>query len=469
MPLIETGRPPRIDRRQFILMVGVGAAAVATGCQSAPVAVIAEKYPEPEQIVSKNGVLSAAVTVTRQPVDIGGQQIVGTVYNGSFVGPTLRLRPGERLELAVTNNLPEMTNIHFHGLHVSPSGISDNVFIMIHQGQTQNYVVEIPENHPSGTFWYHTHAHPYTEKQVFGGLAALLIVDGLTEKLPPELHGIQERTVVLKDFQAVNGAILTENIDSNAPTTRTVNGAINPSLEIEAGETQLWRLANIGADIYYQVQLDGHPFHVLTVDGNPVWRVDSKDSIVMPPGTRFDVLVQGGEPGDHILRTLAYDQQGDQYPEAALATLTVVQSSRTPAAIPARVVAPYDLSTTTVDNARTITFAKDQATGHFMIDGTMYDEARIDQQVKLGAVEDWTIKNQDKQQHPFHIHVNDFQVMSINGVPYDAVSFQDTVNVPAFGETVIRIPFRDFTGKFVYHCHILNHADKGMMANVEVV
>lgn len=190
---------------------------------------------------------------------------------------------------------------------------------------------------------------------------------------------------------------------------------------------------------------------------------------MMPAGARFDVLVRGSEPDDRIFRTLAYDQQGDQYPEATLATLTVVQPSRTPAAIPARVVAPYDLSTTTVDNARTTTFAKDQPTGLFMIDATMYDEARIDQQVKLGAVEDWTIKNQDKQQHPFHIHVNDFQVMSINGVPYDAVSFQDTVNVPAFGETVIRIPFRDFTGKFVHRCHILNHADKGMMANVAVV
>lgn len=141
--------------------------------------------------------------------------------------------------MAVTNNLPEMTDIHFHGLNVSPSGISD--------------------------------------RSSFGGLAVLLIVDGLTKKPPPELHGIEERTVVLKDFQAVNGAILTENIDSNAPTTRTINGAINPSLGIEAGETQLWRRADIGADVYYQVQLDGHHFHVLAVDGNPVWRVDGKD------------------------------------------------------------------------------------------------------------------------------------------------------------------------------------------------
>ncbi|HEX7825673.1 MAG TPA: multicopper oxidase domain-containing protein [Mycobacterium sp.] len=114
-------------------------------------------------------------------------------------------------------------------------------------------------------------------------------------------------------------------------------------------------------------------------------------------------------------------------------------------------------------------FAKDQATGHFLIDGQMYDHMHIDQSVPLGAVEDWTVRNANSQQHPFRIHINDFQVMSINGKPFDAISRQDTVNVPANGEVVVRIPFYDFKGKFVYHCHILNHADMGMMANVEVV
>lgn len=462
----------QVDRRQFLMMSGIGVAAVVTGCSApAPVTVVEPLpvYPEPQQLVSKDGVLKAAVAVTRQPITIGDQQVVGTVYNGAFVGPTLRLRRGERLELEVTNNLPEMTNVHFHGMHVSPSGISDNVFIMIPPGATQNYVLDIPQNHPMGTFWYHTHAHPYTEAQVFGGLAALLVIDGLTDLLPPELRGIKEQTLALKDFQAQNGAILTQNIDSNAPTTRTVNGAINPTLHIGAGETQLWRLANVGADIYYQLQLDGHRFHVLTTDGNPAWRVDGHDSLILPPGQRFDVLVQGGAPGNHTLKTLQYDQQGDLYPEATLATVVVDGPPRTPVPMPTKVVDTYSLSGAPVDKSRKISFAKDQATGHFLIDGKMYDEMRIDQQVKLGAVEEWTVQNDDKQQHPFHIHVNDFQVMSVNGAPYDAVSWQDTVNVPANGQVVVRIPFRDFTGKFVYHCHILNHADMGMMANVEVV
>ena len=395
-------------------------------------------------------------------------EVIGTTYNGTYVAPTLRLRPGDRLELTVVNQLPEVTNMHFHGLHVSPSGISDNVFIVIEPGATQDYVVEIPETHPSGTFWYHTHAHPYTEPQVMGGLAGLLIVDGLQDLLPEEFRGITESAIVLKDFQAKDGAILQTNIDSNAPTTRTINAAYQPTISINAGETQLWRLANIGADIYYELQVTGHPFHIIGEDGNPVWQVTSVDSLVIAPGKRFDVLIQGGEPGPAELKTLEYNQQGDIYPETLLATVTVNPSDLTAATLPEKLVEPDDLRGATVDVSRTITFAKDQASGHFLIDGKMFDENRIDQAVKLGALEEWTIINNNSQQHPFHIHTNDFQVISINGEPFEAASHVDTVNLPADGTVVVRIPFLDFTGKFVYHCHILNHADMGMMATVEV-
>lgn len=445
-------------------MVLIGAALLTTSQATGQ-----EAFPEPSEYVSENGVLDTDLTVSRKAVDIGGEPIVATVYNDSFVGPTMRLAPGDRIELSLNNTLDETTNIHFHGLHVSPSGISDNIFLEVGPGETQDYVVDLPANHPTGTFWYHSHNHHTSEAQVFGGLAGLIVIDGLTDDLPADLQDVTQRTIALKDYQAADGAILTENIDSNAPTTRTVNGAVNPSLSLDAGETQLWRIANIGADIYYNVQLDGHQLYVVAEDGNPVWEVRAEDSLVMPPGKRFEVLVQGGEPGTHELKTLAYDQQGDQYPEALLATVTVNESSNTPAVLPEQLVAPNDLSEATVDNTRTLTFAKNDATGEFTIDGNVFDVNRVDQTVKLGALEEWTIKNVNSQQHPFHIHVNDFQVMSINGEPYDAVSHQDTVNLPANGEVVVRIPFDDFTGKFVYHCHILNHEDNGMMAVVEVV
>jgi FtsP/CotA-like multicopper oxidase with cupredoxin domain len=469
--LASAGVPTALHRRRLLGVAAVSllGSALPYGREvGAQTPVAQAPFPQPEEYVSEDGVLKATLNVTRGPVTIGDQEVVGTTYNGTYVGPTLRLKPGERLELTVVNELPEVTNMHFHGLHVSPSGISDNVFIIIEPGATQDYVIEIPENHPVGTFWYHSHAHPYTEPQVMGGLGGLIVVDGLQDLLPADLRQITEYAVVLKDYQAVDGAILLTNIDSNAPTTRTVNAAVNPSLSIDAGETQLWRLANLSADIYYEVQLTGHQLHIIGEDGNPVWQVKSVDSLPIAPGKRFDLLVQGGAPGTAEFKTLQYDQQGDLYPEALLATVTVNPSSLTAAVLPVKLVEPNDLNQGVVDVSRTITFSKDQAAGHFVIDGKMFDENRIDQAVKLGALEEWTIINTNNQQHPFHIHTNDFQVISINDEPVEAVSLVDTVNLPADGKVTVRIPFRDFTGKFVYHCHILNHADMGMMATVEV-
>jgi FtsP/CotA-like multicopper oxidase with cupredoxin domain len=460
-------------RRARSLAAGLGAtglALIAAALLATGQATGQEAFPQPAQMVSADGVLDAELTVSREEIELGGAPTVATVYNGSFVGPTMRVRPGDRIELALNNTLEEPTNIHFHGLHVSPAGDADNIFLHIEPGATQQYVVDLPDNHPTGTYWYHSHMHGVSEEQVFGGLSGLLVVEGLADLLPAELQDIEQYDFAIKDFQAADGAILTANIDSNAPTTRTVNGVVNPALSIDAGETQLWSFANAGADIYYELQLDGHPFHVLAEDGNPVWEVKAFDSLVMPPGKRFDVLVQGGVPGTHDLKTLAYDQQGDTYPEATLATITVNESSLTPVTLPDQMAEPSDLSTATVANSRTITFAKDQAAGTFTIDGKTFDMNRVDQEVKLGTVEEWTIVNDNNQQHPFHIHVDSFQVMSVNGEPYEAVGRQDVVNLPANGgEVVVRIPFDEFTGKFVYHCHILNHEDLGMMAVVEVV
>ena len=141
-----------------------------------------------------------------------------------------------------------------------PSGESDNVLRHVMAGETAPYRVDLPADHAPGTYWYHSHQHGISEEQVFGGMSGLIVVEGLIDLLPEELRDIEERSFALKDFQlTADGAIVSDNIDSNAPTTRTVNGAVNPSLSIAPGETQLWRLANIGADIWYEVSLEGHP------------------------------------------------------------------------------------------------------------------------------------------------------------------------------------------------------------------
>ena len=161
--------------------------------------------------------------------------------------------PGDTIELTLDNQLDAHTNIHFHGLHVSPLENGDNIFLSIEPGDTLEYSLAIPSDHPSGTFWYHSHAHGLSESQVFGGLSGMIIVQGLTELLPPDLRDIEDIALGLKDAQVVGDDIEADNIDSNAPTLRVVNSQHLPVQQIAPGEVQLWRLANIGADIWYNL------------------------------------------------------------------------------------------------------------------------------------------------------------------------------------------------------------------------
>ncbi|MGZ8566980.1 MAG: multicopper oxidase family protein [Actinomycetota bacterium] len=428
-------------------------------------------FSEPQRLVSEGGSLEVDLKVTQGGVEIDGESVRGRIYNGTFGGPSIVVRPGDRLEVTLANQLPEPTNLHFHGFHVSPQGKSDNVFRTVDTAQTDEYVLDIPSDHEPGLYWYHAHLHGISEGQVFGGLSGMLIVEGLTELLPADLQGIEQRYFALRDVQVEDGQVPQVNIDSGAPTTRLVNGLVNPRLQIAPGETQLWHFANIGADIWYDLQLEGHTFQVVAEDASPVWAVWEADHLILPPGKRYEVLVQGGPADTYRLETLAYDQgkAGDQYPEATLATLTSEGDAVTPAAMPDGLVPFEDLGDLPIAGERRFVFQEDDATNKFSINGVAFDPARTDADPIVGTVERWVLVNDTEEQHPFHIHVNDFQVESINGEPYDARGRQDTVALPVGGTVVILNPFEDFTGKFVFHCHILAHEDLGMMAVVDVL
>ncbi|SNT64771.1 Multicopper oxidase [Streptosporangium subroseum] len=183
------------------------------------------------------------------------------------------------------------------------------------------------------------------------------------------------------------------------------------------------------------------------------------------------MLVQGPPAGRTHLITTAYSTgpTGDSYPQTTLATLVSAGDPMTPAALPSKFAPIDDLSKDPVAQRRVITFSQNDQTNEFYINGKQFDVHRIDVRARLNTTEEWRVRNLANEQHTFHIHVNDFQLMSINGRPYHFRGWQDTVQLPARGEVVIRMRFRDFLGKYPFHCHILNHEDRGMMANVEVV
>jgi suppressor of ftsI len=401
-------------------------------------------------------------------ITVAGTDVDGRAYGADILGPTLWVDPGDTIDLTLDNRLDAHTNIHFHGLHVSPQGNGDNIFLSVEPGERFAYSLPLPEDHPPGTFWYHSHAHGLSEEQVFGGLSGVIVVRGLTRLLPADLQDVDQVVMALKDAQVTGTEIVARAIDSNARTLRTVNGQAMPVQEITPGEVQLWHLANIGADIWYDVELEGSTLTVVGEDGNPKWRVQEADHVLLPPGKRFEVLVTGPPEGDATVRTRRYEQGGDTYPTTGLLTLRSTGAAVPTPAMPTSLVPEAAISDADVVERRTFTFSEDQR-NHFFINDKEFDPDRVDVRPQLGTAEEWTLRNTSDEQHPFHIHVDDFQVVSVGGRADEATGLQDTVPLLPDQDVVIRTRFTDFPGKFVFHCHILNHEDNGMMAVVEVV
>jgi FtsP/CotA-like multicopper oxidase with cupredoxin domain len=448
-------------------------------------ALAATPFANPPEIVSGGGVLAGTLTAAPATIQVGAKEVTTTVYNGLLMPPLLRVQPGDQVQLQLQNSASFSSNIHYHGFQVTPQGAGDNVFLDVMPGQTFPYDFQIPADHPAGLFWYHPHFHPDVNPQIAGGLSGGIIVGDILAPFP-ELTGITERVLLLKDTKIRKGEVV-QDPDPSGPTTRTVNGLFKPTIDIQPGELQFWRIGNIGANIYYKLKLPGHTFYVLAQDGNLKNQLVATDELLIPPAARYEVLIRGGKAGKYALQAQAFNTgpDGDRYPAQKLATLV---SGGDPVAVPRPLPtvfpSPPDLRQASIDTARTIDFAdateSDDPSEQFTINDKFYDHNRIDTTVTLGNTERWTLLNSSKELHVFHIHQTDFQVISVNGVPQAFTGYQDTVSLPFAtkekgqlvpGEVTVIIPFTNpvMVGEFVYHCHIVQHADQGMMANIEVV
>lgn len=487
---------PRVSRRQ-VLAATVASAGLATAGQGARTLreVAAQDLPatpmaspgaatpvpfvsglplqEPRELRSENGRLDVEFAAQYGPATMGGSPVTTFAYNGESPGPTLRLRPGETLGVTVSNRLDQPTNLHTHGLHISPSGNSDNVLLHIMPGETFQFEFTIPSDGISGLdipgfYWYHPHIHGFTAPQTGGGMAGALIVEGGLDELP-EIKDLPERLLILQDMQFEDGALVPAPFIELAQIF--VNGQLQPTIQIAPGETQRWRIVNTSIFTFMNLALEGHQLHQIASDANPLNAVWSQDAILLSPGERIDVLIQGGAEGAYAFRSLAWgeDLEFQAQPEKPIATLISVGPAIEPTPLPDALIPFEDLRGLPVDRVREVVFSEVLSPFAPQIDGRSFDPNRVDQRVQLGALEEWRLSNTSPDWHPFHIHVNDFQLISINGEPYEARSWEDTTPIPAGGEIVIRSRFLDFTGKYVYHCHILDHEDMGMMGIVKVV
>jgi FtsP/CotA-like multicopper oxidase with cupredoxin domain len=315
-----------------------------------------------------------------------------------------------------------------------------------------------------------------------GGLSGGLVIEGVLDPFR-ELAGVRERILLLKDIQITPQGTVPDDIDPSAPSIRTVNDQVNPTLTIRPNETQFLRIANIGSDLYYRIRLDGHQFHEIARDGNRHTTLVTSDELLLPPASRSEVLIQGGTRGTHLMRALAFNTgpAGDSYPEATIATLVSQGDAVEPIALPRNLPAVEDFRNLQVARRRTITFIESADGNTFYIDSgagaRQFDPNRVDSTIQTGTVEEWTVLNATAELHVFHIHQTDFQVVEINGAAQPFTGHQDNVNVSFQpdggppGQVKLLIDFRNpvAIGKFVYHCHILEHEDGGMMAVAEVV
>ncbi len=449
---------------------------------------IIETFLNPPEISSSDGVLSTTFTLEFADENIMEGTLLLDMFNsrminGTYTPPVLRINQGDVLDVTIQNNIDQMYQNHTHGMNVTPISPGDDIFNMIMPTGFFNYQIPIPDDHPQGLFYYHSHTFKLGEFQVMSGMSGGMIVEGILDPFP-QLQGIEEKIMYLKDIQLNSNGEVPMDIDSNLPTTRLINGMVNPVLFCSPGETQFWRILNIGADIYYNLELENHTMYILGRDGNRTTELIPINGVERPEdyeligiSSRWDVLVQCGEPGEYKLKTnfINMGPQGDMYPEETLLTLVVQGDEVEQIDLPEMFPEVENLCDIEPDNERVIIFSESDD-GDFFINGSKFDPKIINTEVEVGTVEKWFILNSSLENHQFHIHQTDFVVCSINGEEQPFTGKQDTVNLPfrtsdevPDTEVVVAIDFRDpvICGNFVYHCHIMNHEDNGMMARIK--
>lgn len=454
--------------------------------------VIRDGFPEPPMRFSRRGLLDTRLRVSVSPVTINGHRYVTMNYEGSYPGPTFVLCPGDAFVVHLENDLPLDTNLHLHGFHVSPSGNSDNVYLDIRPGQRYTFHYRLPEDQPAGAFWYHPHRHMLVEREIFAGLAGAIVVEGGLDNILPS---VPQRLMVIQSTElGTNGRTVPVAQSVEAKTPLFVNGALDPIVKIRPGQIQRWRIFNANDNRIVVLNLRGQSLQVLAEDGNTLRWMRPTRNLMIGPGSRREVLVRGGAPGGYPLKAIPFAQfpHGDHayYPVCSgtprrchlepfgptpdQTVLTLVSSGpRAHDRFPTRPLSnPVDLRRKRVNRYRTIVFSEMPVSmdmTNFLINGKTFDPNRVDVTMKLNSVEEWTLKNTNTEWHTFHIHTNPFQVIKINGRALNYVDYQDNVAMPPKSTIVIRMNPIDFTGKFVFHCHVTFHEDHGMMAAVQVV
>jgi FtsP/CotA-like multicopper oxidase with cupredoxin domain len=424
---------------------------------------------------SRPGVVEVTIVAEGGRLDlVPGPRTPGYAYNGSVPGPTLDVREGDRLIVHFRNRLPEATSIHWHGLH-TPADMDGGPMRAVPPCGRYEYAFTIPMG-SAGTYWYHPHPDVRTGHQIAMGLYGAIIVRPRIDPIP---SAVTERLIILADNRVLpdgtldfparaSAAGMVDEVNGREGNLLLVNGAVMPTIAIRPGEVQRWRIINASAARVYRLALPGHTMLHVGSAGGLFERPLAVTEIVVANSERVELLVRGtGAPRTTTaLQALPYDRYVPQTRPANWdSTRTLRYSDEPPAdpvAIPAtlRVVPPIDTS-----RART---TRVMVMSQGMINGHVMNMHRADFDTRLGATEIWQLENLVGMDHPFHLHGFEFQVLDRGGVPEPYRSWKDVVNVRKHETVRFVVRYDDFAGSWMYHCHILDHEDHGMMGFFQV-
>jgi FtsP/CotA-like multicopper oxidase with cupredoxin domain len=483
-------------------------------------------------LYSKDGMLKADFTMGYS-VDVYGYTHYCYKYvtgDQTIEAPTLRLNPGDRLLLHLTDDIPSSgpeshssmdmasapggacgdggtatlssTNMHFHGLNVSPTCHQDDVLTTLIQPGTPGfqYDVHIPKNEPPGLYWYHPHVHGFTEFQVNGGAAGALIVEGM-EKVRPEVAGLTERVFTIRQQFLVPWVPGPYQLTLNFEYAPPAEGPM-PIIEMKTGERQFWRVLNASLQDFMPLQVwfnnVPQPLEVIALDGYPLSKPQMQETITIPPAGRAEFIVSA--PSSNVLgsfEVLNYSTgpTGNADFAQPLATIQLDKPNspalpkhltQTAAPQPAEELKFADLLSATATTNRKLYFSEEfggtngPIQFYVTVDGQKQQVFQANEKpvitTKVGAVEDWTIENRALETHAFHIHQIHFMLIEVDGKPVKDQELRDTIEIPywsgkgPYHSVKVRMDFRDPTiaGTFVFHCHILLHEDMGMMHKILV-
>ena len=389
----------------------------------------------------------------------------------SVPGPLLEVEQGQRVIVHFTNQLPESTTIHWHGLPV-PNASDGTPSVQVEVKPDGSFDYEFIADTP-GTFWYHPHLR--SDMQIERGLYAPVNVRG---DVTPEVD--HDRTIVLDDVKLNADGTLSESTTQldvmlgRQGNVVLANGMRNARMVVEHGARERWRFINAANGRYFNLHLPGHRFTVIGWDGGLLNEPYSTDTLLIVPGERYEVLVEFPDrEGSALKLQTEYYDRGHDIPDMGpqrVLDLEVMGNASQAADLPEQWGDAPELEPPSAAAERELELSEAMPDGEefavFRINGKQFPEVP-QLEAHVGDVEIWRVHNDSEMDHPLHLHGMFFRVLDVDGTEPDHLGWKDTVNVPR--KQTLRFAVRyTAPGTWMYHCHILEHAERGMMGELKL-